>query len=190
MSIISEFISSVREVVSFGSKLQREQRKEIQTVVGTLSDELLRAVNLFDVYLDGIKSTDFRSRLSPYLRDAGSKIFSTFREFQVCAGLYEIKDRFKGLFDPVGASVNLSSKGTIIKLVDDLAQGERMIFDDLGETLNVLRSYADRLDAAATDSEEEIIKSELRIEVNAIKVDLENKRTSIKNTARSIIDSL
>ena len=172
MGIISEFVSSVREVVSSGSKLQREQRKEIQSVVGILSDELLRAISLLEVYLDGIKVTDFRSILSPYLRDASGKIYTSFREFQVCAGLYELKDRFKSLFDSVGASVSLGNKGTIVKLIDDLSQGERLVFDDLDETFSALRDFADRLDTASDDREEEEVKSELLTEVRAIKADL------------------
>lgn len=181
MSIISEFISSVREVVSWGSNLQREQRKEIKTVVGELADELRRSINLLFIYLDGIKKDDDKNRLASYLRDGDNKVFLSFKEFQVCAGLYEIKDRFKGIFDPIGASVSFGKKGTIIRLIDDLANGERMIFDDLSETFNALRQYADKLDSVKDEEEEKNVKSELLSEIKAIKIDLNSSKNNIKS---------
>ncbi len=190
MSIISEFCASVREVVSFGSKLQREQRKEIQTVVGALADELTRSIDLLRIYLDGIRASDFRHRLVPYLRDSGSKLLTSFHEFEVCTGLYELKDRFKGLFDPVGAAVSMDNKSTIIRLIEDLARGERKILDDMDETFSVLRDFADRLDVARDEQEECVVKSDLLGEIRAMKVELGNKKENIKNTARAIIDNL
>lgn len=190
MSIISEFLSSVREVISWGSTLQREQRKEIKTVVGELADELQRSIDILTIYLDGIKSSDDKFRLGTYLRDGSNKVFTSFKEFQVCAGLYELKDRFKGVFDPVGASLGIGNKGTIVKLIYDLSSGERMIFDDLSETFNTLRQYADKLDNAKDESEEKNIKGDLLSEVRAMKIELKNSKDNIKTTARAIIDGL
>jgi len=190
MGIVSEFLSSVRDIISWGSTLQQGQRKQIQAVVGELADELGRSIDILILYLDGIKASDDRARLTAYLREGSGKVFASFREFQVCAGLYELRDRFKGLFDPVGASVDMGNKGTLLRLIDDLSHGERLIYDDLGGAFETLRRYADRLDNAQDPSETARITDALLIEVRAMKIDFNNSRNNIKNTARAIIDGL
>ena len=75
-------------------------------------------------------------------------------------------------------------------LIDDLAHGERLIFDDLSETFDTLRQYADKLDNAQDESEEKTIKDELLSQVRAMKIDLKNSKKNIKTTARAIIDGL
>jgi hypothetical protein len=190
MSIISEFISSVREIVSVGSTLQREQRQDIQTIVGELADELQRSIDLLNIYFDGIKGSGDNNKLAAYLREGSNKVFTSFQEFRVCAGLYELKDRFKGIFDPVGASVGMGNKGTIVRLIDDLAYGERMVFDDLSDIFDTLRQYAGRLDSAQNETEENKIKDALLSEVQDFKNVLGKNKEDIKNTARAIIDGL
>jgi hypothetical protein len=63
----------------------------------------------------------------------------------------------------------LSCKSTIIRLIDELAQGERMIFDDLGETFNTLGNFSNRLDNIQYVSEEQTIREELLSEIQALK---------------------
>jgi len=190
MSIISEFISSVREVVSWGSSVQKNEQKEIIEIVGELSDELNRSIDLLNIYLDGIKTNKEKDDLVSYLRTGKDTVFTSFREFHVCGGLYGLKTKFSGLFSASGASVNMFNKGTIERLIDDLSGGERMIFADLNDTFEELRGYGDRLDNTFDENEIEEIKGEMLTFVRALKVDLSASKKNITNTARAIVDAL
>ena len=190
MSIISEFISSVREVVSWGSSVQEKEQNEIIEIVGELSDELNRSIDLLNIYLGGIKTNKEKDDLVNYLRTGRDTLFTSFREFHVCSGLYGLKTKFSGLFSASGASVNMSNKGTIERLIDDLAGGERMIFSDLNDTFEGLSGYADQLESSFDDNEVERLKSEIVTFVRALKVDLSASKNNITNTARAIVDAI
>lgn len=190
MSIIAEFISSVREVVSWGSSVQEKEQKEIISIVGELSDELNRSIDLLVIYLNGIKANREKVELVPYLRTGRDTLLRSFREFHVCGGLYGLKTKFDSLFNPSGMSVNMFNKGTISQLIDELAGGERMVFDDLNETFETLGSCADKLDNSIDETLDDEIMNELISYVDALKVELSANKKNISNTARSIIDAI
>jgi hypothetical protein len=190
MSIISEFISSVKEVVSWGNSVQEKEQTEIIAIVGELADELNRSIDLLGIYLAGINPNKDRAELVEYLRRGQDTILQSFREFQVCGGLYGLKKKFAGLFSASAASVNLFNKGTIERLIDDLAGGERMIFADLNDSFTTLRDFADRLEGAPDDITIESIHTELAAYVRVLRVDLASSKQNITNTARAIVDAI
>jgi hypothetical protein len=193
MSIITEFLTTGKDLLSWASKLQRTQQEQILSIVGGLADELSRSITLLTVYLDGIRGMP-DEHLPGYLRTGRQKVLQSFREFQICGGLLTLKNRFGSLLDPSTLSVNAGNIGAMSKLVDQLAGGERMIFDDLEQIFAELDDFAARIEDGQARSVGEAdvnrIRSELADRVDGIKEQLRQANRQITDTARSIVDAI
>ena len=189
MGVINEFGKALASIVKFGSKLNKDQREEVRKVVGELADELDRAIRLAQFYLEGAKNIKDRVDLSDYLRSGSQKLMGSYSEYKVCAGLYDLHDRFDQLFDPVKYSVSFGNIDKIHRLIDNLSHGERMVIDDLDNLLLSLRDLADELDASDLD-EEEGIKKEIQVTLNIEHASLEEHRKLIKTTTRQVFESM
>lgn len=131
MSIIGEFVKSAKDFIVAGPKLNRSSRAEIRDAVGKLADQLDASVVMVQAYLQNSRTFSNDRDLVQHLRQARSKLLQTYHEFRICQGLYEIRDRFAQVFDPVRASVSVGHGRRIRSLIDSLTAGERGIIDDL-----------------------------------------------------------
>ncbi|HET6764770.1 MAG TPA: hypothetical protein VFH27_13890, partial [Longimicrobiaceae bacterium] len=106
MSTLQAFFSAAKSVISLGATTNAAARKEIRDVVGELADELDRALGMADSYLAGARYSRDDAELVQYLARARGALMDGFHEHHVCAGLYQLADRFGQVFDPTRFSVS------------------------------------------------------------------------------------
>ncbi len=189
MGVLSEFGKAIVSIVKFGGKLNKDQREGVRKVVGELADELDRALRLAQFYLEGAKNIRDKNELSEYLRSGSQKLMGSYSEYKICAGLYDLHDRFDQIFDPVKLAVAIGNIDKIHALIDSLSHGERMVIDDLDSLFVSLRDLADELDASSQD-EEESLKKEIQVMLKIEHSKLEEHRNTIKETMRQVFDNL
>ncbi|NQV14281.1 hypothetical protein HQ531_02400 [bacterium] len=189
MGIVTDFGKAIANIVSFGSKLNRDQRSEIRKAVGELADELDRALRIAQFYLEGVKNIKDPIDISSYLRNGQGTLMDTYNEYKVCDGLYELHDRFDQIFDPVKLSVSIGKIKNIHQLIHNLSVGERFIIDDLDSLLDTMLDLANELSNANIDDQADIvkkIKTTLKLEISEIG----DHRKSIKRAMREIFDNM
>ena len=190
MGLITSFLESAKAVVTLGASVNRSNRQNVISIVNDLHGELTRGLFLTDSYLRGVKNAENFSTLSTYLRDAETKLMHTFLEHHVCAGIYGLRDRLSGVFDPAQHSIDMNTKDQVIKLIHELSNGERMIIDDVQDMILAFREFADELDAASSDMDKVRIRDDINnaVDINMAKVGEAMK--AVKKAARQIIDKL
>lgn len=188
MPTLKAFFDAGKSIVTLGAKTNASCRQEIRNVVGSLSDELDRALRLADSYLVGAQFSKDDNELSIYLLDVDRKLMHSFLEHHICAGLYHLADRFGQVFDPVKFSVTISNYHEIPALISHLKSGERAVLDDLDEMAQQLRNEGDRLRNNPGQADE--IKRDIFNLIDYQRHVLEAHRKKIKNLRRKVIDSL
>ena len=189
MATLQLFFDAIKPLVTLGASTNASCRQEIREVVGNLSDELDRALSLADSYLAGAQYSKDDAELSRYLSDVDKALMNSFLEHHICAGLYNLADKFNQVFDPTRFSVSLQHYREIPDLITQLKQGERAVLDDLDDITKQLRDYGGRLSLASQMNATNIKKDIF----NAIKYHrdkLGNYRKQIKRLRRKLIDSL
>ena len=156
MSTLKAFFEAGKTILSFGSSANASSREEIRTVVGQLSDELDRALLLADSYLVGVQYSRDDNDLVQYLQSVNGKLMGSFHEHHICAGLYQLADRFGQLFDPTRFSASMANYSEIPRLIDHLKNGERAVLDELDDVVQNLQQQAMLLNNAASADAEAI----------------------------------
>lgn len=141
------YLDAAKAIIASGASANATARAEIRDVVGHLGDELDRALNLADSYLVGAKFSADDQELARYLADVNGKLMNSFHEHHICAGLYQLADKFGQLFDPTKLAVSAAHFNEIPKLVNELKSGEQVILDDLRDIADKLRGYSGELHA-------------------------------------------
>ncbi|PSU99767.1 hypothetical protein [Photobacterium kishitanii] len=178
------FIKSTKAIISLGASTNASCRKEIIDVVGKLSEELVRALDLADSYLVGAKFSIDDNELARYLADIDGTLMNSFKEHHICAGLYHLADKFEQVFNPTRFSVSLSNYQELPKLINELKNGEQMIIDDLQDLSHELRNYSNNLNSLAS-SRDDVLNA-----VEYHRVQLSKYRKQVKTQSRNIIKKL
>ena len=178
------YIDVMKSIITFGASTNAASRQEIRSVVGDLGDELGRALSITDSYLVGAKFSIDDHDLARYLADVDGKLFNSYREHHICAGLYHLADKFDQLFDPTKLSVSVASFNDIPKLVQELKNGERVVLDDLTEIANKLRDYSSQLISGAMPRDKVLSAIEYHRE------EVSKYREMVKSKRRELIDKL
>jgi hypothetical protein len=143
------FLDAAKSIVTLGSSANAAARQDIRDVVGKLGDELDRALSITDSYLVGAKFS---------IDDVDRKLMGSYLEHHICAGLYQLADKFEQVFDPTRFSVSISNYNEIPKLIGELKNGEQVVLDDLSDIANNLRDYSNQLHSGIVNTEE-VLKS-------------------------------
>ena len=188
--IFGLLVETAKSFAMAGPKLNREQREQIREVVGELLDTLTDSLDLTIIYLNHAKHAR-PDELVAHLADARWKLNQSFREFKICGGLYNLRDRFRALVSLPKLAVNAQRVDEIVHLVNDLADGERSVLDFLEGRTRWMNSKADALAKLKPGSvgwnkaRGELLK-ELNAEVDAI----EEMRDGLKRDVRHLIDRM
>jgi len=189
MSTLESFLKAGRAFIAAAASTNATCRQEIRDVVGLLSDELDRGLSLADTYLAGARYSADDAALGRYLAEARARISDNLREHQVCAGLYQLADRFEQLFDPVRFSVSIAHLGEIPELIRHLKDGERAVIDDLGAMADDLFDHASRLAHAPADRLD-AVRQDLCAALQSHRHDLDQHRKKVRRLRRRVIDRL
>lgn len=158
----------------------REMREEIRAIIGDMADDINGGLHIIIMRLRAAKRLDNRQEFVDYLNNSEGEIFRSFSEFRVCAGIRNLEDRFKRLFDPTRTAVDLSNVSEIQDLIVSLESHERLIFDMLSGNMNRIR------DAANSGKEKHTVVAIIDETINAS----EEKQQKVNTLAREIIDKL
>jgi hypothetical protein len=189
VTTLKAFFEAGKKIISFGAAANASSREDIRSIVGQLSDELDRALMLADSYLTGVQYSRDDQELAQYLQSVNGKLAGSYHEHHVCAGLYQLADKFGQVFDPTRFSVSINSYKEIPMLISHLKSGERAVLDELDDTTHALQKLAAELSKASPAT------------VDAVKLDISNTvlksrsviakhRKKIKATRRKIVDSM
>lgn len=189
MPTLDAFFDAAKKIVLLGASTNAAGRQEIRDVVGQLADELDRALVLSDSYLVGVRYSRDDQDLIQYLQTASSKLLTSYHEHHVCAGLYQLADKFRQVFDPIRFSVSISSHQEIPALIGQLKNGERAILDDLDEIVAQLQESAYQLSAASSD-QRDAVRLGIMNSVLDHRHQLDRHRKKIRTLRRQVIDKL
>lgn len=189
MSTLKAFFEAGKTILSMGSSANASSREEIRNVIGQLSDELDRALMLADSYLMGVQYSRDDQDLVQYLQSVNGKLMGSFQEHHVCAGLYQLADKFAQVFDSTRFSVAISNYNEIPILVNHLKSGERAVLDELDDITQALQAQAILL-KKATPADVDAIKLNISNTVSQSRSAIEKHRKQIKAMRRKIIDSM
>ncbi len=189
MTTLKAFFEAAKTILTYGAKANATSREEIRAVVGQLSDELDRALMLADSYLIGVQYSRDDHELAQYLQAVNGKLMGSFHEHHVCAGLYQLADKFDQMFDPTRFAISVENYSEIPKLIGHLKNGERAVLDELEEITQTMQSLALQLSNSAP-GKLEAIKSEISNSVLQSRRTIEKHRKKIKMVRRKIIDSM
>ncbi|MDO6712971.1 hypothetical protein Q4567_19710 [Aliiglaciecola sp. 2_MG-2023] len=178
------FIKAAKSIITIGSSANATSRQEIIDVVGSLSDELDRALSLTDSYLIGAKFSVDDNELARYLADVDGTLMRSYHEHHVCAALYHLADKFDQIFDPTRFSVDITSYKEIPRLIDELKNGEQVVLDDLQEIAIKLRDYSNELHSGST-SRDDILKA-----IEYHRKEIETYRKQIKAKRRNLLSKI
>ena len=109
MPTLPAFFNAAKSIVSLGASTNASCRQDIREIVGKLSDELDRALSLADSYLVGAQFSKDNAELSRYLASVDGTLMTSFNEHHICAGLYQLADKFGQVFDPTRFSVSITN---------------------------------------------------------------------------------
>ncbi|ALN85536.1 hypothetical protein LC55x_2268 [Lysobacter capsici] len=189
MSTIKAFLEAAKSLVTLGAGANAAARQQIREVTGQLADELDRALSLADSYLVGVRFSRDDHELAAYLYDARSKLMGSYHEHHICAGLYQLADKFGQLFDPTRFSVSLDSYSEIPQLIEHLKNGERAVIDDLDELIGQFQDLAARLDAAPAGQKDDA-RAAILASADYFRDKLVQQRKQLKSSRRRIVDTL
>jgi hypothetical protein len=178
------FIDAAKAIISAGANANASARQDIREVVGKLGDELDRALSLTDSYLVGAKFSYDDNELASYLADVDGKLMGSYHEHHICAGLYQLADRFEQVFDPARFSVSIESYNEIPRLVDELKNGEQVVLDDLTDIASELRTYSSRLLSGMMDRDQVLGAVEYHRE------EIDRYRKKIRQKRRELLSKL
>jgi len=175
------FIDAAKSIINLGAATNASARQEIRDVVGKLGDELDRALSLTDSYLVGAKFSVDDTELARYLAEVDGKLMVSYREHHICAGLYQLADKFKQIFDPTRLSVDLTNYSEIPRLINELMNGEQVILDDLHEMANQLKHDSSLLYSGS------ISRQQVLTAVECHREEIERYRQQIKQQRRTLL---
>lgn len=181
---IKAFIAAVKPIISLGASTNAACREEITKAVGSLNDELIRALDLVDSHLVGAKFSIDDNELSRYLAHTDGTLMTSFKEFHICASLYSLADKFDQIFSPIKLSVNVANLAEIKNLIKELANGEKIIIDDLQDILNELRNYSSQLHSGVT------IREDVLLAIETHRREINRHKSLIKSKYREILKKL
>lgn len=189
MSTIKAFLEAGKSLITLGARTNADARQEIREVTGQLADELDRGLMLADEYLVGARHPRDDQALSAYLYEARGRLMDSCREHQVCAGLYQLADKFGQTFDPTRFSVSLDAYAQIPRLIEHLRDGERAVIDDFDELIGHFYQHALALDAAPAGDRPRLREQALA-SAEAFRVALAGQRKRLREGRREIVDRL
>lgn len=178
------YLDAGKSIITLGASTNAEARQNIRDVVGSLADELNRALSLTDSYLVGAKFSLDDQELARYMADVDGKLMGSYREHHICAALYQLADKFNQLFDPTKWSVSLSSFSEIPRLVNELKNGERVVLDDLEDIAYKLRDLSSQL-ASGSMGRDEVLKA-----IESQREKIKSYQKAIKLKQRELLDKL
>ncbi|MDM8553536.1 hypothetical protein QUF75_02265 [Desulfococcaceae bacterium HSG7] len=132
MGIVGDLQKVVQWVAGLGPKVvsaNKELRDSLRLIIGETADELGRGIMLIQLRLHGSKKINHGDELKEYISESPSKIFESFREFQVCRGISDIEDRLKSAFDPMKAAIEIGKIDEVINLIHQIENHEIIVFD-------------------------------------------------------------
>ena len=189
MPTLEAFFSAAKAVVTLGSKANAANRQEIRQVVGTLADELDRALLLADSYLAGGAFVRDKAELEDYLIQAYPKIMQDFSEHKVCSALYQLADEFRQVFNAKKLSVSVSSLGEVPALIDCLKDGERAVIDSLDSIMSELSRLA--VETGSSSSRQlPALRREVAAALASGRAEIAALRKRIKSLRRQVTDKL
>jgi hypothetical protein len=178
------FIDAAKAIVTAGASTNATSRQEIRDVVGKLGDELDRAFSITDSYLVGAKFSVDDNELARYLADVEGKLMNSYYEHHICAGIYQLADKFSQVFDPTRFSVAVAHYAEIPRLIDELKRGEQVMLDDLQDMAANLRHYSSSLHAGT------MTRSQILDAIEYHRKEIDRYRRSVKARRREILQKL
>jgi hypothetical protein len=187
---LAQIVKELKSLVVAAAKLNQKERQEIREVVGELLDTLCDGLDMTIVYMNHAKHARDHE-LVEHLLHAREVLRRSFSEFKVCGGLYNLRDRFSRIFDPVRASISVGHIKEIGYLVNDLACGERSILDFLEDRGIWMTEQADKMASMTPGSTEwQRARTKLLADLQSHIAVLQDKRNELKRDVRHLIDNL
>ncbi|QNN23361.1 hypothetical protein HED60_14100 [Planctomycetales bacterium ZRK34] len=183
MDIFSLFTDTFKKIAAKGPKVNAEERERIRQVVGELGDTLSDSLLLTIIYLSHARharDTEFAEHLA-HGRD---RLRESFREFKICGGLYNLRDRFGQIFSPTKYAVDMDRMKEIEYLIRDLAHGERTVIDFLGDLTDWMSTEAEALSKVAVGTDD--WNQRRKTAVMAIDGHIEHLRKKQKDLVRDV----
>lgn len=187
---ISALVNALRSIVMFGQSINAAGRQRVINVCGELCDELVRAMQLAESYLQGARYYKDDQALIQYLAKPDQKLMQTYLEHNLCAAIYSLSDRFRQVFDPTRYSMSIPKSQEISDLVNVLKNGERFIVDDMQDMVDSMSGLAHDLMNAATPDVSARIKDEIMKAIDFHLKNLKAYKQAIKRVNRRIADEL
>lgn len=190
MGVLGDFHAVVKDLVKAGPGINAAARKEIRQVVDALGDDLETALDITIIYLRTGAATSDANNLVEHLADAPAKLLGHYKEFKVCEGLYGLRDEFKQVFNPKRWALSIKDFWRVPSLVNDLANGERSILDDLRGMVQELTQHSDKLRARRANALSRkrtvgTVHKRLRKMIS----DLEGQKETLRASVRVVTDS-
>jgi hypothetical protein len=189
MPTIDTFLSAAKAIVTFGAAANASARADIRNVVGTLADELDRALTLTDAYIVGASFVKRPTDFAKYLADGYPKIMKNMSDYKVCAAIEQLADEFKQIFNVKKIAVSANAIGEIPRLVKELQSGEAAVIDSVGDILNDMTARAIAIQKASPRLRvAQIEEAKLMLVDGRTKIDLLRRR--VKSTRRQLLAKL
>jgi len=181
---IEALLDAAKDFIKWAPGANRAARDDVRAVVVRLGSTLDRAILLAILYLQGAGATA-PAQVHTYLLEARRTLLETCNEFNVCADLYNLADRFKMLFDPAKYAVSLGQSRAIPDLLSALGDRERSVLDGISDTLHWLTEDVGQMDPHSKD-----FSRRLEDRINGAVANLHHQQLLIRDTVRAIVDAL
>lgn len=188
MPLFDDVKSAFQALLSL-NQVNHDNRKLIREVVLALQANLEESLTLTIYYLDGAGRIRDRDELLEHLYNAPMKLMGTFNQLKVCAGLYDLADRFGQVFDSLKGSIALGDIQAVGQLVASLERGERMVMDGLRDTTHQLADAARELQPLA-DGDYEVRRQQLLADLARERQTLRERIDWLARTCNEVLEKL
>lgn len=172
---IEELIEILRRILGLFQKLTPEQQAKVREVIADLGAQLDRSLLMADLYFSGADSIKDVNKLEKYLRGSQQTLLETYDRFQVCEGLGGLRDELQQTFKQENKPQEVKA---IEDLLDQLAQKERMVLEELKPIFPTVENVADRL-VMASPGRPKMTREEALESVTAIRRHVQVKRAEV-----------
>jgi hypothetical protein len=186
MSLLEEIRTNLRDLVAALSNLNSQNRKELRETILLLEHEIDRSIVLCNLYIDGAARIKPKSELIDYLSMAPQTLLDSFNQYKICAGLYDLEDRFKMIFSTLRGSIAVGSMSKISGFVGNLAQGERFVIDGVRDLTEIMAEAGRDLSSLSGAAFEDR-RGQLLLQLELERKELSGQMKLLRQTVRDII---
>lgn len=189
MDVFGQLRKAIADLVLVLFRLNADTRKELREVLVEFQSEMERVMTVAILHLDGIRRIKDKAELIAYLDGAESSLLHSCNQHKICAGLYELADRFKQVFDPVRGAVDLTRVASLADMIRTLAGGERSVLEGLRDTITMLHEQATDLSALSGPEYDERLTT-LHQRVAMERDELRRKQKWLSDTVADVLNQM